>query len=74
MNYVVNSVFLAIVVWINNLKECGSVVMFVVADGAVFDQSELYSHKNKSTFETFCPFLDGTETFCPFLDRTEANY
>ena len=40
--------------------------MFVVADGAVFDQSELYSHKNKSTFETFCPavrtFLDGTET------------
>lgn len=48
--------------------------MFVVADGAVFDQSELYSHKNKSTFETFCPFLDGTETFCPFLDRTEANY
>ena len=62
MNYVVNSVFLAIAVSINNLKECGSVVMFVVADGAVFDQSELYSHKNKSIFETFCPavrtFLD----------------
>ena len=66
MNYVVNSVFLAIAVSINNLKECGSVVMFVVADGA--DQSELYSHKSKSTFETFCPAVR------TFLDETEANY
>lgn len=42
--------------------------MFVVADGAVFDQIELYSHKNKSNFETFCPSVR------IFLDGTEANY